>query len=95
MCPWNRKRRHRALEAFEPRPGLLALEDLADLDAEAFAARFRRSPVKRANRRGVLRSVAIAIGKSGDASRRLVRELLTDEDPLVREHAAWALARLG
>ncbi len=97
VCPWNRKRRHTALESFEPRPGLLApvLEELAGLDAEAFAARFRRSPLKRAKRRGLLRSVAIAIGNSGDAARRPVLEaLLADQDPLVREHAAWALGKL-
>ncbi len=98
VCPWNRKRRHRALPAFEPREGLLApaLEELAGLDAQAFAARFRRSPLKRAKRRGLLRNVAIAIGNSGDTARRpLLEMLLADEDPLVREHAAWALQRLS
>jgi epoxyqueuosine reductase len=97
VCPWNRKRRQRGPGAFEPRPGLVApdLAELLGLDAEAFAARFRRSPVKRAKRRGLLRSVAIALGNSGDATKRpLLEKLLDDDDPLVREHAAWALARL-
>jgi epoxyqueuosine reductase len=97
VCPWNRRRRRHGLPAFEPRPGLESpdLAELASLDAEAFAARFRRSALKRAKRRGLLRNVAVAIGNSGDASRRPVLErLLADEDPLVREHAAWALGRL-
>jgi epoxyqueuosine reductase len=98
VCPWNSRRRHRGPAAFEPREGLAApaLEELAALDAEGFARRFRRSAVKRAKRRGLLRNVAIAIGNSGDASKRPILErLLSDEDTLVREHARWALRRLS
>ena len=83
--------------AFEPRPGSLApeLDELAGLDQEAFVQRFRRSPLKRAKRRGLLRNVAVALGNSGDAGRRPVLERLArDEDPVVREHAVWALRRL-
>jgi epoxyqueuosine reductase len=97
VCPWNRRRRARGPAAFEPRPGLAApdLAELAALDAEAFAARFRRSPVKRAKRRGLLRNVAVALGNAGGAEQRpLLERLATDEDPLVREHALWALRRL-
>jgi epoxyqueuosine reductase len=98
VCPWNRRRRHRGGPAFEPRAGLEApdLGDLASLDDAAFRERFRRSPVKRARRRGLLRNVAVALGNSGDSSRRPILETLArDEDPLVREHALWALRRLG
>jgi epoxyqueuosine reductase len=71
------------------------LVTLAGLDQGAFAARFRRSPVKRAKRRGLLRNVAVALGNSGDASKRPVLErLAADDDPLVREHALWALRKL-
>jgi epoxyqueuosine reductase len=98
VCPWNRKRRRRGEPAFEPRAGLEApdLSHLASLDEEAFRERFRRSPVKRAKRRGLLRNVAVALGNSGDPSRRpLLRALAEDEDAVVREHASWALARLA
>jgi epoxyqueuosine reductase len=97
VCPWNRKRRHRGGAAFEPRPGALApgLAGLARLDEEAFRERFRRSPVKRARRRGLLRNVAVALGNSGDAGHRPILDRMAgDVDPLVREHAAWALRRL-
>jgi epoxyqueuosine reductase len=97
VCPWNRRRRHRGGAAFEPRPGALApdLADLAGLDEEAFRRRFRASPVKRAKRRGLLRNVALALGNGGDAGRRpLLERLAGDADPVVREHAAWALRRL-
>jgi epoxyqueuosine reductase len=83
--------------AFTARPGLQApdLADLASLDDHAFRERFRRSPVKRAKRRGLLRNVAVALGNSGDVTRRPVLErLAADEDAVVREHALWALRRL-
>jgi len=97
VCPWNRKRRRRGGSAFEPREAALApdLEELAGLDDEAFRERFRRSPVKRAKRRGLLRNVAVALGNAGDASHRpLLERMAGDADPVVREHAAWALRRL-
>jgi epoxyqueuosine reductase len=98
VCPWNRRRRQQGGPEFEARPGLVApdLAELAGLDPAAFAARFRRNPVKRTRRRGLLRNVAVAMGNSGEARfRPLLERLLLDEDPLVREHAAWALARLA
>jgi epoxyqueuosine reductase len=99
VCPWNRRRRHAGGPAFAAREGLTApdLETLAGvaLDEEAFRALFRGSPVKRAKRRGMLRNVALALGNSGDAAHRPALErLAADDDPIVREHAAWALARL-
>ena len=97
VCPWNRKRREDGEPTFAAREGLLApeLDALAALDEAAFREMFRRSPVKRAKRRGLLRNVCVALGNSGDPSRRPVLErLLADEDPLVREHAKWGLDRL-
>jgi epoxyqueuosine reductase len=97
VCPWNRKRRRDGGAPFEPRPDAFApdLADLAALDDEAFRERFRRSPVKRAKRRGLLRNVGVALGNSGNRGHRPILERLTrDEDPVVREHAEWARRRL-
>jgi epoxyqueuosine reductase len=62
------------------------------LDGAAFAARFRRSPIRRAKRHGMLRNVCVALGNWGDP---VVVEPLTralhDPEPMVRGHAAWAL----
>jgi epoxyqueuosine reductase len=97
VCPWNRRRRHHGRREFEARPGLAApdLDELARLTPEAFRERFRRNPVKRAKRRGLLRNVAVALGNSRDSARRpLLEHLATDEDEVVREHALWGLRTL-
>jgi epoxyqueuosine reductase len=98
VCPWNRKRRHSAGPPFAARPGLLA-PDLAELtalvlDEAAFRERFRKSAVKRTRRRGLLRNLAVALGNSRHPQRqRVLERLAADEDPLVQEHARWALAQ--
>ena len=99
VCPWNRRRRHSGKAEFAAREGLVApeLPALAAvvLDEDSFRATFRGSPVKRAKRRGMLRNVAVALGNSGDAAHRpMLQRLAGDADPIVREHAAWALQRL-
>jgi epoxyqueuosine reductase len=97
VCPWNRKRFVSGGPWFEPRPGNLApsFEALARLSPEEFQERFRKNPVKRSKRRGLLRNLAVAIGNAGSAPHLvLLEELAKDEDPIVSEHAAWGLQRL-
>jgi len=110
VCPVNRvaERRLRAsgklgvrgerLE-FQPRTPAAsnpALIELLALDEEAFRERFRHSAIKRAKRRGLLRNVCVALGNIGDpvAVPALI-QALSDVEPLVRGHAAWALGRIG
>ena len=101
VCPWNghADTPNQPLDdLLAPRQGnrLPGLVDLLRLDAEGFAERFRKSPVKRSKRGGLLRNVCIAMGNSGNEM--FVAELLAvveDTDPLIRGHAAWALAQLA
>lgn len=85
-------------EQFRPRPqigGAPELIPLLSLTEEEFRERFRRSPIKRTKRRGLLRNVCVALGNSGDT--RAIPALiqaLHDDEPLVRGHAAWALGQL-
>ena len=91
-CPWNGDARG-ADPAGELTPYLPAL--LA-LDADGFRARFGRTAVARAKRRGLLRNVAVALGNSGNrAAVPALTGALADLEALVRGHAAWALGRLG
>jgi len=72
-----------------------SLEALASMSEEDFRSIFSHSPIKRAKYRGWLRNLAVAMGNSGDA--RLVpwlERIARHPDPIVREHAAWALERL-
>jgi epoxyqueuosine reductase len=69
---------------------------LLSLTEEQFRERFRRSPIKRTKRRGLLRNVCVALGNIGDV--QAVPALigaLHDEEALIRGHAAWALGRIG
>jgi epoxyqueuosine reductase len=71
------------------------LESLASLTEDDFRRLFADSPIKRAKYRGWLRNLCVAMGNSGD--RRLLPWLeraCAQEDPVVREHAQWAAARL-
>ena len=97
VCPWNRKRQVFGGASFEPRPENLSpsFEELATLTPEQFQERFRKNPVKRAKRLGLLRNVAVAIGNAGSREHlALLEGLLQDDDPVVREHAAWGRDQL-
>ncbi len=89
----------RRREEFRPRAGIGSnpeLIPLLSLTEEQFRERFRSSPIRRTKRRGLLRNVCVALGNSGDplAVPALVNAL-SDYEPLVRGHAAWALGCIG
>jgi epoxyqueuosine reductase len=79
------------------------LEKLASLTQQEFGEIFRNSAVKRAKWRGIVRNACVALGNSGvardsEAHRRVVsllERLAGSNDPLVSEHARWALGRLN
>lgn len=96
VCPWNRHAPGSAEPAFQPRDGMSTLDlvELLGFDEAAFRRRFQDSPVLRAKRRGLLRSAAIALGNRPDpAALPALTAALADVEPVVREAAAWALAR--
>ncbi|MBI4461101.1 MAG: tRNA epoxyqueuosine(34) reductase QueG [Acidobacteria bacterium] len=68
------------------------LEWLATLNEEEFRELFRHSPVKRARYQGLLRNAAVAMGNSKRPKfLPILQKLANDSDPIVREHAQWAL----
>jgi len=99
VCPWNQKHAHPTAEpAFQSRDGFEApdLQELLGLDPEAFSRRFRKSPIKRTKRRGLLRNAAVALGNlKRPESVPALAKALGDQEPLVRGHAAWALGEIG
>lgn len=97
VCPWNRFARTGRLMRAHARADLAVpdLLGLLALDEAAFKARFAGTPLRRAKRRGLLRNVCVALGNAGDpqALPALARAA-ADPDPLIAEHARWAIERL-
>ena len=96
-CPWNRFARasHDAQLAPDEHLMRTPLREFLPLDDAGFRALFRHSPVLRAKRRGFLRNVCVALGNTGTSvDVPALRAAANDAEPLVREHAAWAVARI-
>ena len=97
-CPWNKFAVRADDPAVLPRADLTApdLLELLALDDDSFRAKFKNSPIKRTKRRGLLRNVCVALGNLGDprALPALRHASEHDPEPLVREHAVWAIERL-
>ena len=105
VCPWNQRLAGRTplLKGLDARwervaPPLLEGFDPGApywLEPRAFAERWRRSPLKRAKRAGMLRNVCVALGNWGDPSAfSALQAASADSSPLARGHAAWALGQL-
>jgi epoxyqueuosine reductase len=96
-CPWNKFAQAGREAKLAAREDLRApsLAELARLHDAAFRARFTKSPVKRIGRDRFVRNVLIAIGNSEDGTLAgEAKRLLTDDSPLVRGAAVWALSQL-
>ena len=102
VCPFNRggreKARGRDLRAFEPleRWERVHLETLLEVSEEAWQELASGSPLKRAERDGIARNAAIVLGNLGDLRSRACLERAAGGHPsaMVRDAAAWAVARL-
>ena len=104
VCPWNKSRPRSPLEdplglreRLDQREDWLAptLEWILDLDEEGFRAATHKTAIRRPGYAGLMRNALVAAGNSGDA--RLlsrVRRFVEGPDPMLAEHARWALARL-
>jgi epoxyqueuosine reductase len=96
VCPWNRRAPSSPDPAFQPRRVAPLLVKLAGIAEEEFRTMFRGSPVTRARYSGFLRNVAVAMGNGGLTEFRGPLERLAQSgDPVVAEHARWALERLA
>jgi epoxyqueuosine reductase len=96
-CPWNRFAAAASEAAFAARPHVhtFSLREYLALDDDGFRALFRKSPIKRIKRRGFLRNVCVALGNVGTApDLPALRKAAADPEPLIAEHAAWAVARI-
>jgi epoxyqueuosine reductase len=100
VCPWNRgiERRRSRSQAAQPErriESVVSLTEWLDLPDDELAHRYERLYVPRNDGRFLKRNALVVLGNTG-ASEHLeaIQEFLEDEDPLLREHAAWAAERL-
>jgi epoxyqueuosine reductase len=75
-------------------PSLIALLETA-LDEAAWDSFSRGSAIRRSGRAGFARNVCVGLGNWGSPDAvAVVSRALSDPEPLVRAHAAWALGRV-
>jgi epoxyqueuosine reductase len=98
VCPWNRgieKRRAGGEPPPDAEPTVSLVEWLEAEDAE-LRLRYERLFVPRNDPRYLRRNALVALGNNGTAEHRAVLErYAASDDPLLSEHAEWALARLN
>lgn len=102
VCPWNIAPGIGTSrdEEFQPRPGLdnPSLLDLWNRTDDELRGLLKGSAMKRAGVKRLRRNLAVALANSGgaDATAALVgTEEETARDPMVAEHVAWAVEKLG
>jgi epoxyqueuosine reductase len=104
VCPWNRKRQAGDLpdplvlrERLAPRKAwaLPGLGWILSLDEPDWLEASRGTALRRAGRRGLIRNALVAAGNARDPELRpLLERHAAGSDPLLAEHARWALERL-
>lgn len=96
VCPWNNKVPFTQHEAFFPNADRAPLElrSLFSMRDVEFRTRFRKTPLWRSRRRGVLRNAAIVLGNRPHADNiAALTRGLNDSEWLVRGASAWALGQ--
>ena len=96
-CPWNRfAAESHLLKAVERKDlAFPSLRDWLALDSETFNRLFAGTPMMRTKRRGILRNVAVALGNTGSTDDLpSLRQAAQDPEPLIAEHAEWAIQRI-
>jgi epoxyqueuosine reductase len=97
VCPWNRgieKRRAGDVLPEDAEPTVSLVDWLQAEDAD-LRVRYGRLFVPRNDSRFLRRNALVALGNNGEPEHRpLLQREVESDDPMIREHAAWALNRL-
>jgi len=95
VCPWNRwaqKTREAGLDPIQ-RPDLTEMLDWSD---ETFRSQFRGTPIFRLKRPRWLRNICVVLGNiGGEQDLPALTRAAQDPDPLVAEHATWAINEIN
>lgn len=94
VCPWNKWAQKTREAAFSAR-AYPDLRTMLSMDETAFRETFAGSPIKRLKRARWLRNICVVLGNTGDKNDIEALEAATrDADPLVKEHALWAVGEI-
>ena len=98
VCPWNKFAKIHAEPDFAARHRLdeAGLLELFAWSEDEFLQRTEGSAIRRTGYVNWLRNIAVALGNAApsEANRAALAEKCGHPDPVVREHARWALDRL-
>ena len=103
MCPFTSRSARRERTGDDRPPELRPHQvvetwtvlDVLAMDEARYESEFVGTAMRRATRSGLRRNAATVLGNRGDpAALPALSTALADEDPVVRGHAAWAIARI-
>ncbi|HZT45250.1 MAG TPA: tRNA epoxyqueuosine(34) reductase QueG [Gaiellaceae bacterium] len=97
VCPWNRgvEKRRRDVERPADAQPTVSLVEWLESDGQELVRRYDRLYVPRNDPRYLRRNALVALGNVGGREHvHLAERYATGDDPLLREHADWALDRL-
>jgi epoxyqueuosine reductase len=102
VCPWNARFALALKESAFASRALVASGDaravareMIALTDERYRSAFKGSAMKRAKLRGLRRNAAVVLGNVGTSDdAELLNAAAHDDDPVVAEHARWALSRI-
>lgn len=102
VCPWNvrfarelKEPRFRQRESPAGNDARGLAREILALDEMQFRTHYKGSPMKRAKRSGLARNAAVVLGNTGDESDvPALKRALEHDEPVVRDHAAWAIAEI-
>ena len=98
ICPWNRFAKETSERRFYLPDKLKTLDlcQLAGVTEDEFRVLFRKSPISRIKRSRFVRNVCVALGNVGTPKDLpTLKALARDADPLISEHALWAIEQIG
>jgi epoxyqueuosine reductase len=95
VCPWNRSAQRRGQAEEGATAGHVDLVAWLEQDGRKLVGDYDRLYVPGNDARWLRRNAAVALGNVGGSEHEpLLERLAGDDDALVAEHAAWALARV-
>ena len=96
VCPYNQRPTKATWLEFQPESGVghyLNLAELIDLDENTYREKFKKTALTRAKRFGLIRNALIVLGNQRPENLlpKLIDFAKQTQDPILKEHAVWAI----